>query len=260
MIEIINLCKSFNGNTVLNNLNVTIETGETMVIIGRSGCGKSVLLKHIVSLLQPDGGQVVIDGQDITKLDRRAVQVLRMRFGMVFQGAALFDSLTVGENVGFALREHRVASEAEIVQRVAECLALVGLRGVEHLKPAELSGGMRKRVGIARALGTRPDILLFDEPTTGVDPVMADIINSLIKALHEQLRVTVILVTHDMVSAYKVATRIAMLYEGRIITVGSPAEIQQTTDPIVHQFIRGEAEGPITVDQPLVKPTFVGQG
>ncbi len=249
MIEIINLCKAFDQHLVLNNLNLTIETGETMVIIGRSGCGKSVLLKHIIGLLRPDGGQVLIDGQDATRLQGKALQALRMRFGMVFQGAALFDSLTVGENVGFGLREHRAASEADVILRVRECLALVGLVDVEDVKPAALSGGMRKRVGIARALAMRPDILLFDEPTTGIDPVMADLINTLIKRLHEQLRVTVVVVTHDMVSAYKIGDRIAMLYEGRIIATGAPSVIQHTTDPVVRQFIRGEATGPLTADQ-----------
>ena len=250
MIEIINLSKAFNGHVVLDTLNLTIQTGETMVIIGRSGCGKSVLLKHLVGLMRPDNGQVLIDHQDVTKLTGPALQQLRMRFGMVFQGAALFDSLTVGENVGFALREHRTLSEPEVAEQVRGCLALVGLQGIEPLKPAELSGGMRKRVGIARALATKPDILLFDEPTTGVDPVMADVVNSLIKGLHDRLHGTVMAVTHDMVSAYKIADRIAMLYDGRIIAVGTPAEIQQTTNPIVRQFIRGEAEGPITIDQP----------
>lgn len=256
MIEIINLCKSFNSHVVLNNLNLTITTGETMVIIGRSGCGKSVLLKHTVGLMRPASGQILVDGQDVTKLSGPPLQALRMRFGMVFQGAALFDSLTVGENVGFALREHRLLPEPEIPVRVRECLGLVGLAGVEHFKPAELSGGMRKRVGIARALAIRPTILLFDEPTTGIDPVMADSVNTLIKTLHDRLGVTILVVTHDMTSAYKVGDRVAMLYEGRIIAVGTPTEIQQTTHPVVRQFIRGEAEGPITMDQPAQSAVF----
>ncbi|MBI4227898.1 MAG: ABC transporter ATP-binding protein [Candidatus Omnitrophica bacterium] len=246
MIDIINLCKAFNGRPVLDTLNLTIQGGETMVIIGRSGCGKSVLLKHILGLLRPDSGQVLVDQQDVPRLDGEALQKVRMRFGLVFQGAALFDSLTVGENVGFALREHRALPAAAIEARIAEALALVGLKGIERMKPAELSGGMRKRVAIARALAIRPEYLLFDEPTTGLDPVMADIVNTLIKQLHSQLGVTVIVVTHDMVSAYKIGTRIAMLYDGRIIALGTPAEIQQTTHPVVHQFIHGEAEGPIT--------------
>ena len=256
MIELINLCKAYGGRSVLNTMNLTIQTGETMVVIGRSGCGKSVTLKHILGLTQPDSGQVLVDERDLTKLDTADLRKLRMRFGMVFQGAALFDSLTVGENVGFALREHRTMPEPEIVARVAESLALVGLKGIEAMKPAELSGGMRKRVAIARALAVRPEILLFDEPTTGIDPIMADAVNTLIKTLHAQLGVTMVVVTHDMVSAYKIATRIAMLYEGRIIAVGTPAEIQQTANPIVRQFIHGEAEGPITADQPPGTPVF----
>ena len=246
MIEIINLSKSFGGRFVLDTLNLTIQTGETMVIIGRSGCGKSVLLKHMLGLLKPESGQVLVDGQDVPRLNWDALQKVRMRFGMVFQGAALFDSMTVGENVGFALREHRTMPEPEIRVRVAEALGHVGLKGIERMKPAELSGGMRKRVAIARALAIRPEYLLFDEPTTGLDPVMSDVVNTLIKRLHDQLGVTVVVVTHDMVSAYKIGTRIAMLYEGRIIALGTPAEIQQTTNPIVDQFIHGNAEGPIT--------------
>lgn len=247
MIEIINLSKSFGSRYVLDTLNLTIRTGETTVIIGRSGCGKSVLLKHILGLLKPDSGQVLVGGQNVPRLDWGALQKVRMRFGMVFQGTALFDSLTVGENVGFALREHRTTmTDSAITARVAEALGHVGLKGIERMKPAELSGGMRKRVAIARALAIRPDYLLFDEPTTGLDPVMSDVVNSLIKQLHSQLGVTVVVVTHDMVSAYKIASRIAMLYEGRIIALGTPAEIQQTTNPVVDQFIHGKAEGPIT--------------
>ncbi|MBI4313635.1 MAG: ABC transporter ATP-binding protein [Candidatus Omnitrophica bacterium] len=257
MIEIINLCKAFGSHAVLDNLNLTVQTGETMVIIGRSGCGKSVLLKHVLGLMRPDSGQVIVDGKDVTKIEGPELQKLRMRFGMVFQGAALFDSMTVGENVGFALREHRLFPEGEVRRRITECLSLVGLADIENLKPAELSGGMRKRVGIARALAIRPDILLFDEPTTGIDPVMADVINKLVKTLHERLKVTVVLVTHDMVSAYKVATRIAMMYEGRIIATGTPEQIQSTGNPVVRQFVRGEAEGPITADQPK-RRTFIG--
>ena len=247
MIEIINLSKTFSGRPVLDTMNLTVQKGETLVIIGRSGCGKSVTLKHILGLLRPDSGQVLVDGHDIGRVDGATLQQVRMRFGMVFQGSALFDSLTVGENVGFALQEHRTLPAAEIAALVAEALALVGLKGIERMTPAELSGGMRKRVAIARALAIRPEYLLFDEPTTGLDPVMADVVNTLIKRLHDQLKVTVIVVTHDMVSAYKIATRIAMLYEGRIIAVGTPEEIQQTAHPVVRQFIRGEAEGPIAV-------------
>src|SRR3989338_8284867 len=172
MIEIINLCKSFNGHQVLDNLNLTINTGETIVIIGRSGCGKSVLLKHIIGILRPDFGQMIIDGADITKLSGKELSEFRMQFGMLFQGAALFDSLTVKENIGFHLIEHRHSENKVVSKRVAECLSLVGLKGIEEHKPAELSGGMKKRVGLARAICMNPKIILYDEPTTGLDPIM----------------------------------------------------------------------------------------
>jgi phospholipid/cholesterol/gamma-HCH transport system ATP-binding protein len=246
MIEIINLCKSFNGHQVLKNLNLTIRKGETMVIIGRSGCGKSVLLKTIIGLLKPDSGQVIIDNQDITRLKERELNRLRLRIGLLFQGAALFDSLNVGGNVGFILREHTDLDEATIVKRVRESLDLVDLKGVEELMPSELSGGMKKRAGLARAICARPDIILYDEPTTGVDPIMADAINTLIWQLHDKLEVTSIAVTHDMVSAYKVAERISMLYDGRIIESGTPEQIKNSGDPVVQQFITGAAHGPIT--------------
>jgi len=246
MIEIINLCKSFGGHVVLDNLNLTINTGETTVIIGRSGCGKSVLLKHIIGVLKPNSGQVFIDGRDVTKLAERSLKDIRMKFGMLFQGAALFDSLSVWENVAFGMLEHTTKHKDEIMKRVTECLGLVELSGVENLKPAELSGGMRKRVGLARAICMKPEIILYDEPTTGVDPIMGDAINTLIGELHDKLKVTSIAVTHDMTSAYKIADKIAMLYNGRIIAVGGPEEIKNTKDPIVKQFIYGKAEGPIT--------------
>ena len=248
MIEIINLCKSFGDHKVLDNLSFNIQTGETTVIIGRSGCGKSVLLKHIVGLLKPDSGQVIIDGMDITKLQGRVLEKFRMRFGMLFQGAALFDSLTVGENVGFALYEHSDMDRNVIAKRVKECLEMVGLRSIEHLKPAELSGGMRKRVGLARAVCVNPKIILYDEPTTGLDPIMGDAINSLVMELHDRLRITAVAVTHDMVSAYKIADRIAMLHDGKIIFSGTPQEVKNTNNPVVHQFITGAAKGPITAN------------
>jgi len=246
MIEIINLCKNLGDHVVLNNLNLTINTGETTVIIGRSGCGKSVLLKHIIGILKPDSGQAFIDGKDITKLADRAVNAIRMKFGMLFQGAALFDSLSVWENVAFGMLEHARKQKEEVMDRVVECLNIVGLSGVEELKPAELSGGMRKRVGLARAICMKPEIILYDEPTTGLDPIMADAINTLIRELHDKLKVTSVAVTHDMISAYKIADKIAMLYDGRIVAVGTPEEIKNTRDPVVKQFIHGEARGPIT--------------
>ncbi|MDD5449461.1 MAG: ABC transporter ATP-binding protein [Candidatus Omnitrophica bacterium] len=249
MIEIINLCKSFNDHMVFDNLNLTINTGETMVIIGRSGVGKSVLLKHIIGIMKPDSGQIIIDGTDITKLAGKELDNFRVRFGMLFQGAALFDSLTIEENIGFNLIEHSNMPKGDIRNRVAECLGLVGLKGIEDLKPAELSGGMKKRVGLARAICMNPEIMLYDEPTTGVDPIMGDAINDLIKNLHDKLKVTSVAVTHDMVSAYKIASRIAMLYKGKIVAVSTPNEIKSTTNPIVKQFITGAAIGPITENE-----------
>jgi len=246
MIEIINLCKTFGGHQVLDNLNLTINTGETTVIIGRSGCGKSVLLKSIIGLLRPDSGQVIVDGKDVTKMDEKELSTLRLRFGMLFQGAALFDSLNVLENVAFHMIEHLNSPRAEIEKRVAECLALVGLKGIEAKKPSELSGGMRKRVGLARAICVRPSIMLYDEPTTGVDPITGDAVNDLILKLHDKLKVTGIAVTHDMTSAYKIADRMAMLYKGKIIATGTPDEFKNTKDPVVRQFITGAGKGPIT--------------
>lgn len=246
MIEIINLCKSFNGHKVLDNLNLNIKTGETTVIIGRSGCGKSVLLKHIIGLMKPDSGQVIIDNRDVARMDEKELSALRMKFGMLFQGAALFDSLNVLENVGFGMIEHMNTRREDIEKRVKECLALVGLKGIEDKKPAELSGGMRKRVGLARAICLRPQIMLYDEPTTGVDPIMGDSVNDLIVELHNKLKVTSIAVTHDMTSAYKIADRIAMLYNGKIVAEGTPDEIKSSKDPIVKQFITGASKGPIT--------------
>ncbi|MCX5692372.1 MAG: ABC transporter ATP-binding protein [Candidatus Omnitrophica bacterium] len=248
MIEIINLSKSFTSSKVLDNLNLIINSGEVIVIIGRSGCGKSVLLKHIIGLIKPDMGQVIVDGNDMTRLEEYEMDKLRLSFGMLFQGSALFDSMTVGENVGFTLREHTDIPKKEIREKVANSLELVGLRGIENQMPAELSGGMKKRVGLARAICNRPKIILYDEPTTGLDPIMADAINDLIIDLNNKLNVTSIVVTHDMVSAYKIADRIAMLYKGKILAIGAPSEIKNTKDPIVKQFITGAAKGPITED------------
>ena len=252
MIEIINLCRNFGKNEVLKNLNLTINSGETTVIIGRSGCGKSVLLKHIIGILRPDSGQVLIDGRDISRLDDKGLKAVRMKFGMLFQGAALFDSLSVWENIGFSMLERKSKDVDGILKRVGECLALVGLRGIEKLKPAELSGGMRKRVGLARAICMKPEIILYDEPTTGVDPIMGASVDNLIRELHDKLKVTSIAVTHDMKSAYRIADRIAMLYKGKIIATGTPEEIKNTKDPVVKQFIYGEAAGPISEGEDIM--------
>jgi len=249
MIEIRNLVKGFNGRKVLDGVNLTIPTGKTYVIIGRSGCGKSVLIKHIVRLLKPDSGEVLVNGKDISELNRKELDRLRLKIGMVFQGGALFDSLSVAENVGFNLIEHSSVKRKEIMRRVEEALHMVDLAGIEHLMPSELSGGMKKRVALARAICMRPDIILYDEPTTGVDPITADNINERIKNLHDKLKVTSIVVTHDMKSAYKIADKIGMLYLGKIVGEGSSRDIQETKDPVIHQFINGLAHGPITETQ-----------
>ncbi len=246
MIEIIDVHKKFGRNRVLRGVNLTIQDGETMTIIGRSGEGKSVLLKHIIGLLRPDSGTVRIDGDDITKYNDEQMVQLRMRFGMLFQGAALFDSMTVDENVGLGLREHNVYPEQKVAEIVRERLIQVGLEGIESKKPAELSGGMKKRVGLARAIAMNPEFILFDEPTTGLDPIMADIINDLIIDLKKTYKTTSVAVTHDMISAYKISDRIAMLYKGEIIFVGTPDDVKNADSEIVQQFISGSASGPIT--------------
>ncbi len=246
MIEITGLHKTFNTHKVLDGLNLKIQTGSTCVIIGRSGCGKSVLLKHIVGILRPDQGSVFVEGKEVGKLNEMELNSLRLKIAMVFQGGALFDSMTVGENVGFGLIEHNHIGQKELLERAEESLSLVGLSGIANLMPAELSGGMKKRVALARAICIKPQIILYDEPTTGVDPITADSINELIKSLHDKLKVTSIVVTHDMKSAYKVADRIAMLYQGKIIAEGSSYDIQNSQHPVVHQFVNGLAVGPIT--------------
>lgn len=248
MIEIINLHKSFGKNHVLRGVNLEVEKGESMVVIGGSGSGKSVLIKHIIGILKPDDGTVLIDGIDIAKLKENELYEVRKKFGMLFQGAALFDSLKVWENVSFALLRQNRMSEREVKAVAIEKLRMVGLTGVEDLMPSELSGGMKKRVSLARAIAHEPEILLYDEPTTGLDPIMADAINELIIKMKQKLSVTSVAITHDMNSAYKIADRIAMLYEGRIVEVGTPDEIRNTQNPIVRQFITGSAAGPIKIE------------
>lgn len=239
MIEVRDLWKSFGPQPVLLGTCLRIEKGEAVVIIGRSGGGKSVLLKHLIALLQPDRGQVLVDGQDLCRLDERQLLQVRRKFGMLFQMAALFDSLTVYENVSFVLQRERRHSEAQMRKLVAEALEMVELRGIEEKKPAELSGGMRKRVGLARAIIYRPEILLYDEPTTGLDPVAGARIDQLIHRVWEQLHVTSIAVTHDMASARRISKRILMLHEGGIYADGPSADILSSTDPVVHNFVNG---------------------
>ena len=238
MISVENLYKSFGANKVLQGADLEIKKGESMVIIGGSGTGKSVMIKHMIGLLKPDAGRVVVDGQVVHELKEDELTELRKKFGMLFQGGALFDSLTVAENVGFALKEHTDMTDAEINDRVSECLEMVGMKDVNSLMPVELSGGMKKRVSLARAIAWNPEIILFDEPTTGLDPVMADVINDLIIKTTRALRVTAVTITHDMVSANRIADRIAMLYEGKIVAVGTPDEIMfEQTNPAVREFV-----------------------
>ena len=241
MIEFKNIHKSFGPKQVLRGFNLVVEDAQTMVIIGYSGTGKSVAIKHIVGLLEPDLGEVWVDGQRVDRLTRQELYALRGQIGYVFQFAALFDSMTIGENVAMGLRKQGKLSEADITKRVGEALDLVDLPDVHKRMPSELSGGMRKRVGIARAIALRPKYILYDEPTTGLDPVTSATIDALMVRMREQLKVTGIVITHDMRSAYTVGTRISMLYEGAIRAVGTVEEIQGSDDPIVRQFIEGRA-------------------
>jgi len=240
MIKLVDVYKAFGDKKVLQGFSLDVVEGETMVVIGYSGTGKSVAIKHIVGLLQPDAGTVFVDGKEVPKLPRRELYALRAEIGYVFQFAALFDSLTIGDNVAMGLRKLEM-KPAEIRERVSEALRLVDLPGVETRFPAELSGGMRKRVGIARAIALRPKYILYDEPTTGLDPVTSAVIDELMIRMRKQLGVTSIVITHDMRSAYSVGQRIAMLYEGRVRQVGTVEEIQHTKDPVVRQFIEGRA-------------------
>lgn len=237
-IEVQGLFKSLGGRPVLRGVDLPVERGETLVIIGRSGCGKTVLLKHIIGLMKPDSGCVLVDGVELGRLSERELDRLRLKFGMLFQEAALFDSLTVFENVGFALREHTRMSRETIRSRVKECLALVGLDGIENLYPEALSGGMKKRVGLARAVAMNPEIILYDEPTSGVDPLMGEEINLLIQKLRDQLGVTSLVVTHDLESALTLGDRIALLEGGRIAALGTPTELHEMDEPVVREFFR----------------------
>ncbi len=239
MIQLIDVHKSFGPKRVLEGFTLEVREGETMVIIGYSGTGKSVAIKHIVGLLEPDSGEVWVDEREVPRLPRRELYDLRARIGYVFQFAALFDSFTIGENVAMGLRKQGTLGPGEIDDRVHEALELVDLPDVADRHPAELSGGMRKRVGIARAIALRPKYILYDEPTTGLDPVTSAVIDELMIRMREKLGVTSVVITHDMRSAYTVGSRIAMLYEGRVRQVGAVEEIQRTTDPIVRQFIEG---------------------
>ncbi|RJQ60672.1 MAG: ABC transporter ATP-binding protein [Stygiobacter sp.] len=238
MIEIVDLHKNFGGNSVLRGINLTIQEGQSLAIIGRSGCGKSVLLKHIVALLHPDSGYVKFEGKNIYEMNKKELYEVRKRFGFLFQGAALFDSMTVEENISLPLVENNVESKEVIEKIVAEKLELVGLPNTQKLKPSELSGGMKKRVALARALVTDPNYILYDEPTTGLDPIMSDSIDDLIKDLPQKIKVTSIIVTHDMFSVKNVADKIAMMHEGKIYFTGTPEDLLTSKDPVIEKFIQ----------------------
>ena len=242
MIEVRNLRKSLGGQPVLDEVSFRIENGESVVIIGRSGSGKSVVLKHLIGLLQPDAGAVLIDGENIVSMNERQLLRVRRKFGMVFQGAALFDSMTVAENVAFGLRRHEHLTEREIADRVAGILEMVDLPGTENKKPAELSGGMRKRAGLARAIIYEPQIVLYDEPTTGLDPIVSDSIDQLMVRVRDRLKVTTVVVTHDMRTARRVGQRILMLHDKQIYASGTADEIFASQDAVVRQFIDGVAD------------------
>ncbi len=246
MIEIIDLHKNFRNNKkVLDGVNLIIEPGKTTTIVGRSGCGKSVLLKHIVALLRPDRGKVLIEGENISEMTSQGLFETRKKMGLVFQNGALFDSLTVEENIGLGLREHTTMSDEEISSKVSRLLDMVGLPNIEKYKTSELSGGMRKRVSLARALAMDPEYVLYDEPTTGLDPIMSAIIDELIVRLATELKITSIVVTHDMKSVYKISDRVAMLHYGKVQFYGTAEELRHTNDPVVRQFIEGNVDGPI---------------
>ena len=259
MISIKNVTKNFGGKNVLNGLSLEISRGETLVIMGQSGCGKSVLLKIITGLISADSGEIWFDGTEISNLKAKKMNILRRKIGMLFQSAALFDSMTVAENIAFMLDQHTDLSKQEMRKVVDEKLSLVDLEGVQDLRPAELSGGMRKRVGLARALAFEPEVIFYDEPTTGLDPVTCTEINQLIRDLHERLRVTSVVVTHDMHSAFSVATRMAMIHEGEKIADGKPDEIINIDNPILQQFILfGAPDQILNMENPILK-TYLGR-
>jgi phospholipid/cholesterol/gamma-HCH transport system ATP-binding protein len=243
MIRIRGLRKRLGAKQVLDGVDLDIQTGETVVVMGRSGSGKSVLLKHLIGLMVPDEGSIEVEGDEIVGMRERDLDAVRRRFGMLFQSAALFDSMTVGENIALPLREHTQLSQADIKARVAERLEWVGLTGVEDMKPASLSGGMRKRVGLARAIAMDPAYILYDEPTTGLDPIMSDVINRLIRSLQARIGVTSIVVTHDLHSAWHVGDRLALLHDGHVVFTGTPSEAKESTDERVRHFIEGTSEG-----------------
>lgn len=245
-IEVTGLNKSFGSHHVLRDMELFIRSGETFAIIGESGCGKSVFLKHLMGLLKPDSGRVKVLGQDVNALRRKQLRALRVRIGMIFQSAALLNSLTVEQNISLSLIERGGHSKEEIERVVEEKLELVGMSGTQKLMPAELSGGMKKRVGVARTLAMNPEVILYDEPTTGLDPVMSDNVDELIQDMKEKVKVTAIVVTHDMITPFRVADRIGMLHGGRIIDISTPETIRDSSNPIVQKFISRHGRGEVT--------------
>ncbi len=249
IIEIKEIYKKFGSQQVLNGLSLNIPKGLITVIIGRSGGGKSVLLKHIIGLLKPDAGQIIFDGVDMVAADDKTLEGIRKRFGMLFQEGALFDSLNLEDNIGFPLFEHTKLSDKEIYERVKEVMAMVGLSGAEKKFPSEISGGMRKRAGLARAIISNPEVILFDEPTSGLDPIMSATIDNLIVDVQRRLNVTCIVISHDIKSTFRIAHKIAMLYEGKIIAEGTPEGMQNIDNAYLKQFIGGLTEGPMAVEK-----------
>ncbi len=259
VIKVVNVSKAFGSKVVLKNVNIEVELGESLVIMGGSGTGKTVLLRIIMGLLAPDQGHVAIDGKTIQELSLPELFEVRKQIGMCFQMAALFDSMTVFENVAFALKRHTKMTKKEIAMRVDECLAMVGLRGSDNLKPSELSGGMKRRVGFARAIALKPKILLFDEPTTGLDPVMTDVIGRIILDLKLEMGVTSITITHDLKSAFMIADRVALIFQGECLAIEKPEAFKLNPNPVIQQFLRGDAEGPFLQDPPPPKRTPLQQ-
>ena len=251
IIRIKNITKSFDERIILDGINMTVERGKTTVIMGASGCGKSTLLYHIIGYLKPDKGEIWIDNKEITNMGEEELNECRKKFGMLFQNSALLNSLTVGENVALPLKEHTKLDPNIISIIVKMKLELVGLRDFEDLKPSQLSGGMKKRVGLARSIAMDPEIVFYDEPTTGLDPIMASVIDKLVMDLSKKLKITSIAVTHDMNSAFKIADKIVMLYNGRIIQEGTSDEFRNTNNPIVEQFVHGKPDGPIPLKQSI---------
>jgi len=249
IIRVRDLVKSYGGRVVLDGICLEVEKGKVTAIMGGSGCGKSTLLRHLIGAVRPDSGEIWVKGQDITRFDESQMEAYRKRFGMLFQGGALLNSLSVKDNIALPLREHTRLDEKIIGVMVKMKLELVGLRDFEHLKPAQLSGGMQKRVAMARALALDPEIVFYDEPTSGLDPVVSGVIDQLIKNLSQRMNITSVVVTHDTRSAFKIADKMVVLYRGKVVAEGPPEAIQASPDPLVQQFIAGSPEGPIPLRQ-----------